>query len=471
MHIHARRQILTLLHQASEATTFTLACVLGLLVHQSGTAWGGLSMLTLADVVVLTIAFGVSVGPKLRAPAGPRVERDASVLQEYFQATFVACAAIVVGALLTESDALLSRGFLVAFATAYFTLRVGARLASRSVLVALRKRGHNLRHVVIVGSGIRADQVVETIEQHSDYGYAVLGYVDDEFQGSVFRGRHLGTLKHLKDVLDREPVDEVFLTLPMRSHYDGMARAAALCEERGIPVHVVADLFGLEAAQTTAHHFGHLPIFSLVSSGPMAGLPYLTKLAIDRAGAAALLVLFSPVLAATAIAILVSMGRPIFYKHPRVGFHRHVFQCFKFRTMERDADQKIDELEHRNEMSGPVFKIQDDPRVTPLGQVLRRYSIDELPQLINVLRGEMSLVGPRPLPLRDVSRFDRADLNRRFSVWPGITCTWQVSGRNDVDFDEWIRLDLEYVDNWSLRKDIGILLRTVTAVLSGRGAY
>jgi len=471
MHIHARRQILTLLYQAAEATTFALACGLGLTVHQLGNGPSALSLVGLSDVAVLAAAFGLAIGPKLRAPQGPRVERNASVPREYFQATVVACAAVVVGALMIESQALLSRGFLIAFGTSLFALRVMTRFVSRRLLVALRRRGRNLRHAVIVGSGPRARQIVRAIDEHSEYGYSILGYIDDEFGGSVIPSRHLGTLKHLQEVLDREQVDEVFLTLPMRSQYDVMLRAAVLCEERGIPVHVVANLFGLEVAHTSVHQFGELPIFSLVSSGPMTGLPYLCKLVIDRVGAALLLALFSPILLATGVAILATMGRPILYSHPRVGFHRRVFKCLKFRTMERDADQRVAEFEARNEMSGPVFKIKDDPRVTSLGRYLRRLSIDELPQLINVLKGEMSLVGPRPLPLRDVEQFDRAGLNRRFSVWPGITCTWQVSGRNELDFEDWIRLDLEYVDNWSLRRDFEILLRTVAAVLGGRGAY
>jgi exopolysaccharide biosynthesis polyprenyl glycosylphosphotransferase len=471
MHIHARRQILTLLHQTVEVMSFALACGLGLMVHQRGNALSAFSLVGPSDVAVLAVAFGLAIGPKLRAPQGPRIERGTSVLQEYTRGTVVACATVVVGALLIESQALLSRGFLIAFGTSLFMLRVTTRLVSRQLLAALRRCGYNLRHVMIVGSGARANQIIRTIDEHSEYGYSILGYIDDEFAGSLLPGRHLGTLKHLQEVLDKEQVDEVFLTLPMRSHYDSMLRAAALCEERGIPVHVVANLFGLEVASTSVHQFGELPIFSLISSGPMTGLPYLCKLVIDRVGAALLLALFSPILLATAVAILLTMGRPIFYSQPRVGFHRRVFKCLKFRTMERDADQRMAELESRNDMSGPVFKIHDDSRVTSLGRYLRRFSIDELPQLINVLKGEMSLVGPRPLPLRDVKQFDRVELNRRFSVWPGITCTWQVSGRNELDFEDWIRLDLEYVDSWSLLKDFKILLRTVTAVLGGRGAY
>jgi exopolysaccharide biosynthesis polyprenyl glycosylphosphotransferase len=271
-------------------------------------------------------------------------------------------------------------------------------------------------------------------------------------------------------VLDRENVDEVFLTLPMRSHYDAMLRAARLCEERGLPVHVVADLFGLEVAQTSAHQFGGLPIFSLLSSGPMTGLPYLCKIVVDRVGAALLLALLSPLLLASAVAILVTMGRPVFYSQPRVGFHRRVFECLKFRTMERDADQRLAALESQNEVSGPVFKIRDDPRVTRVGRFLRTYSFDEIPNLLNVLRGEMSLVGPRPLPLRDYELLE--DWHRkRYLVLPGMTGLWQISGRADLGFDELVRLDFYYLDHWSIWLDVQIMLKTIPSVLARRGAY
>ena len=203
----------------------------------------------------------------------------------------------------------------------------------------------------------------------------------------------------------------------------------------------------------------------------MDGIPYLMKRTLDRIGAAVLMLLLSPLFLAISLAIRVTMGSPVLFRQPRVGYQRRVFTCYKFRTMVNDADERMAELEDMNEADGPVFKIKNDPRVTPLGAWLRRTSMDELPQLINVLKGDMSLVGPRPLPLRDVNLFDRPALNRRFSVWPGITCTWQVSGRSDTSFEDWISLDLDYVDNWSLGKDLQILLRTVQAVVKGRGAY
>jgi lipopolysaccharide/colanic/teichoic acid biosynthesis glycosyltransferase len=170
------------------------------------------------------------------------------------------------------------------------------------------------------------------------------------------------------------------------------------------------------------------------------------------------------------VAIKTTSRGPVFYVHDRYGLYRRRFHMFKLRTMVEGADAMQESLESRNEATGPVFKIKDDPRVTPVGRFLRRTSIDEIPQLVNVLRGEMSLVGPRPLPLRDVDRFTEAALVRRFSVRPGLTCLWQISGRSELGFDRWIELDLQYIDQWSLGLDLRIMLKTLPAVIAGTGA-
>jgi len=177
-----------------------------------------------------------------------------------------------------------------------------------------------------------------------------------------------------------------------------------------------------------------------------------------------------PLLAISALAIKLTSPGPILFTQERYGLNKRRFKMYKLRTMVADAELQQQMLEEFNEASGPVFKIREDPRLTRVGKVLRRFSIDELPQLLNVLRGEMSLVGPRPLPLRDVSRFSEPALMRRFSVYPGISGLWQVGGRSDVGFDEWIRLDLKYIDEWSLTLDLRILLLTVPTVIQGRGA-
>jgi lipopolysaccharide/colanic/teichoic acid biosynthesis glycosyltransferase len=200
------------------------------------------------------------------------------------------------------------------------------------------------------------------------------------------------------------------------------------------------------------------------------GYRLVVKRAIDIAGAAVGLVIFAPLMVIVAIAIKLTSAGQIIYAQDRCGFSKRPLRMYKFRSMFADAAERQDALEERNEANGPVFKIRNDPRITPLGRLLRRTSIDELPQLWNVLRGDMSLVGPRPLPWRDVRRIIRPSDMRRFSMRPGLTCLWQVQGRNNIDFERWVELDLEYIDRWSLALDARILLKTIPAVLSGNGA-
>jgi exopolysaccharide biosynthesis polyprenyl glycosylphosphotransferase len=206
-------------------------------------------------------------------------------------------------------------------------------------------------------------------------------------------------------------------------------------------------------------------------SGPETSWQALAKHVVDFLGASLLLLAFSvPLLLVSALIKLTSPG-PVLFRQQRSGLNGRPFTMLKFRSMVTDAEQRKDELMAFNEMSGPVFKVTNDPRVTPVGRLLRRFSLDEWPQLVNVLRGEMSLVGPRPLPVAEVQRFDDFAHRRRLSVRPGLTCLWQISGRNEVrDFKEWVRLDLEYIDNWSFWLDLKILLRTIPVVLRGTGA-
>jgi exopolysaccharide biosynthesis polyprenyl glycosylphosphotransferase len=200
------------------------------------------------------------------------------------------------------------------------------------------------------------------------------------------------------------------------------------------------------------------------------GSRVIVKRVLDVTGAVVGLALVSPLLLVVAAAIKLTSDGPVIYAQERYGLNRRRFRMYKFRTMVADAEQLQASLESRNEASGPVFKIADDPRITPIGRFLRRSSLDEFPQLFNVLRGDMSLVGPRPLPLRDVERFTRSGDLRRFSVRPGLTCLWQISGRSGVGFDEWVALDLQYIDRWSLFLDVSILVRTIPAVIRGTGA-
>jgi exopolysaccharide biosynthesis polyprenyl glycosylphosphotransferase len=208
-----------------------------------------------------------------------------------------------------------------------------------------------------------------------------------------------------------------------------------------------------------------------IRSGPADGLQLVAKRWIDLCGSVILLFVLSPILLIVAALIKLDSPGPVFFRQERVGLYKRRFRLIKFRTMVDGADRQQQVLEHLNEAAGPVFKIREDPRITRLGKFLRRFSIDELPQLLNVLKGEMSLVGPRPLPVRDVERIAVQWHKRRLSMKPGLTCLWQVNGRSNVSFDHWVLMDLAYIDKWSLALDLKILLKTIPAVLKGAGAY
>jgi exopolysaccharide biosynthesis polyprenyl glycosylphosphotransferase len=247
---------------------------------------------------------------------------------------------------------------------------------------------------------------------------------------------------------------------------DSIARAA---EEQGITVRVYSDLFNLRLARAVSGEIGEAPILSLYTA-PQADWRMFIKNSIDFAGALVLLILLSPLLLIIALLIKLTSSGPVFFIQERVGLNKRRFKMFKFRTMCVDADRRQSQLEALNEADGPVFKIKNDPRVTQVGKWLRKTSLDELPQLINVLLGDLSLVGPRPLPERDFQKFNQLWFNRRFSVKPGITCVWQISGRSETSFDKWILQDLEYIDKWSLGLDFKILVKTIPAVIRGSGA-
>ncbi|MDB6029080.1 MAG: exopolysaccharide biosynthesis polyprenyl glycosylphosphotransferase [Verrucomicrobiales bacterium] len=247
-------------------------------------------------------------------------------------------------------------------------------------------------------------------------------------------------------------------------------KAIQACELEGVEAWLVADFFKTQFSRTSIDDFYGRPVL-VFQSGPEASWQGVVKQVIDVVGSALLLIVASFPLLVIAIWIRFSSKGPIIFKQQRSGLNGHPFTMYKFRTMVSDAEQRKQELAALNEMSGPVFKVTNDPRITPVGKWLRKTSCDELPQLWNVLRGEMSLVGPRPLPVEEVKRFDDFAHRRRLSVKPGITCLWQISGRNQIsNFKDWVRLDLEYIDNWSIWLDIRILWRTVPVVLFAKGA-
>jgi exopolysaccharide biosynthesis polyprenyl glycosylphosphotransferase len=327
------------------------------------------------------------------------------------------------------------------------------------------------RHVLIVGSGARALKLYKQLNGNAGADYHVIGFVDSNGSNGSFpeiQAKLLGNLAQLEEILVDNIVDEVLITLPVKSCYAQIESAIQICEQIGVESKYLSDIFESSLTKTG---YERMEGFAVTSRKPVShDSRYIVKRAIDIVGALLGLIALSPLFLLIAVAIKVTSGSPIFFSQERYGCNKRRFKMYKFRTMVPNAEALQPDLEHRNEVVGPVFKIKDDPRMTKLGRLLRRTSLDELPQLANVLKGEMSLVGPRPLPLRDVSRFEEGWLMRRFCVAPGLTGLWQVNGRSHTSFDQWVAHDLQYIDTWSLTLDMKILLRTIPAVLKGIGA-
>jgi exopolysaccharide biosynthesis polyprenyl glycosylphosphotransferase len=271
-------------------------------------------------------------------------------------------------------------------------------------------------------------------------------------------------------VLAEQAVDEVLVALPISKYGPLVESIVRHCEEQGILVRLRTEMSNLHIARSYVDELDGAAVMTF-QSGPQDSWQLFTKRVIDIVGSSLLLLLLAPLLGVIGLLITLDSPGPVFFAQERVGLNKRRFTMLKFRTMVDGSGEQQLMLEHFNEAVGPVFKIRDDPRITRLGKFLRRFSIDELPQLFNVIKGDMSLVGPRPLPLRDVARIDLHWHKRRFSIKPGITCLWQVNGRSNIDFDRWVQMDLDYIDRWSLALDLKILIKTIPAVFRGSGAY
>jgi exopolysaccharide biosynthesis polyprenyl glycosylphosphotransferase len=333
------------------------------------------------------------------------------------------------------------------------------------------RAARDIQLVLIVGSGPRAVALWRSLRSRGANDYELAGFIDTRELAGVspeISPLLIGTLDDLEGVLTREPIDQVLIALPVKSCYSEIQTAIEVCERVGVEASYYPDIFPVARARRELDQEDEMPVVRLHQVAGDHRL--IVKRIIDIVGAAAGLVALSPVLLLCAIAIRLTSPGPVVFSQVRYGFNRRRFRMYKFRTMVQNAERLQADLESRNEAQGPVFKIKADPRITKVGGFLRRTSLDELPQLFNVLTGDMSLVGPRPLAVRDVARFDAGWLMRRFSVKPGLTCLWQVNGRSDTDFERWVQLDLHYIDNWSLALDMRILIKTVPAVFSGTGA-
>lgn len=345
------------------------------------------------------------------------------------------------------------------------------RHGPRAAGVHIRRGSEVPRITLLVGSGRLALHAYQRLRHVTGAGVDVVGFVDDAPHNAVAETGlpWLGNTALLGELLLKNHVQWVFVALPVKSSYDAIQRTIHVCNEAGVPVTVLGDVFDLGRSTRRFDMHATMHDMTVDRQHPLVGR--VMKRVIDALVASTALVLLAPLMLTIALAIRHDDPGPALFAQERCGLLRRRFRMLKFRTMRVGAEQQQDALETLNESDGAAFKIRRDPRVTRLGNFLRSSSLDELPQLWNILCGEMSLVGPRPLPERDVYRFAERAHVRRFSVKPGLTGLWQVSGRSDLPFSEWMRLDLDYVDRASLRLDLSILFRTIPAVFAKRGAH
>lgn len=374
-------------------------------------------------------------------------------------------------------------------------IAVAGRPAAESRRSRPKAPDRETKQILLVGRNQRTRKHFEILEGQGSGAVTVVGVLDSYARGhsrddcSDLLQRHgvqdYGDVTRLAEVLRRTPVDEVLVTLPIKSCYDQIQATFRTCEEAGVTVSLCGDLFGTHMPGSSDSPSHRVSVHGTVSAptwGPARSVPRLTyrpvphsrlglgsKRVVDVVGATIALTILAVPMILIAIAVKLTSRGPILFRQERCGLNHRTFRMLKFRTMVKNAEAMKRELEHLNEQEGPVFKIARDPRITPIGRFLRKFSLDELPQFFNVLRGEMSLVGPRPPIPKEVEKYEWWQ-RRRLSMKPGLTCLWQVSGRNKISFRRWMELDLEYIDHWSLWLDLKLIVKTVPAVLFGRGA-
>jgi exopolysaccharide biosynthesis polyprenyl glycosylphosphotransferase len=397
---------------------------------------------------------------------GPREQRGgaARILSSVTLATVIVLAVVLIAGWRFDTYYIFYASWILV-SVAVIALRASYESVTALVLDAL----HFERRALLVGAPALVATIAESLE-HSDarqgVPYRVVGR--EQLVEGIGREDAGGQAGRLRAALDPAQVDEVILT-GWSGDDAPVLELLEICRRRGIPVRLAPTTAELLSHAVQAVPAPGLPLFEL-RPPVLGGAAFMAKRAFDVVMASLIGLVAAPVIAAAALAIKLEDRGPVIHRSRRVGVEESVFTCLKLRTMRESAEREQEELEELNEAAGPLFKIREDPRVTRVGRVLRRYSIDELPQLWNVLRGDMSLVGPRPLPIRDYERLD--DLHRkRYLILPGLTGLWQVSGRSDLSFDELVRLDFYYIETWSIWLDLTIIARTVPVVLRRKGAY
>ncbi len=406
-----------------------------------------------------------------------RNQKLPEILMKVVKSSLTGTAGVVFISYILHMDGI-SRLLLGMFTLTSIVLLVVFKTILYKILTYHRKRNYNTRNILIVGCRQRAIDFIKAVEQTPESGYRIIGCLEtsdtrnavgDQVYGNV---HIIGTLESYNTILKELTIDEIVFGIPLKTIYEAhnyIYRA----ESMGINVKIVPDFqidkirYLPSTAKTSLIDFMGMPILSL-SSLPTKDNELLIKNFLDYLIAAIGVIVLSPVFVLIALLIKSTSKGPIVFSQKRVGLNGRTFNIYKFRTMIENAEEIRDHLVEENEADGPVFKIQNDPRITSLGAFLRRTSLDELPQLINVLKGEMSLVGPRPPVPNEVDQYTVWQ-RRRLSMKPGLTCIWQVSGRNDINFERWMNMDLEYIDNWSLALDIKLLAMTLREVTRGGG--
>jgi exopolysaccharide biosynthesis polyprenyl glycosylphosphotransferase len=393
-------------------------------------------------------------------------------LMELGTATFTATAFLIFSARIFHIG-IVTPPFAMVFWCSTSCGMIFGRLIAHSMLLTLRRNGKNRRYLLIVGTNERAIEFARQITERPELGYQIVGFVDDDwarirnFEATGYK--RSCTFAGLAEFLRHNVVDEAAMYLPLRSYYEHSAKLVSQCEQHGIVIRFDQHAFKSRASSARVHDIDENSQVIDVP-GPREAWPAAAKRLMDFVLSALMLIPLAPLLLVVAALVKFTSPGPVLFRQTRVGLNKRKFTIYKFRTMIANAEQVQEQLLSMNEMNGPAFKITKDPRITTLGRILRKTSIDELPQLWNVLKGDMSLVGPRAMSMRDYRLFDQDWQRRRFSVKPGITCLWQVNGRSSIPFEQWMELDIQYIDKWSLWLDLKILARTVPAVLRGTGA-
>jgi exopolysaccharide biosynthesis polyprenyl glycosylphosphotransferase len=365
----------------------------------------------------------------------------------------------------------ISRLFIAIFLLSNFVLQIIYRLAARRMRRIVLQGFGGRYYYLIVGTGPKAVELARLIEQHEEHG-DVVGFVQEPGgpalpQGGLRREYQIWPLEQLSRLVEGHIVDEIIFAVS-KSQLERMEEFFLACEEQGVKTRVLVDFFPHLRSEMALDRLESMPLLTF-SNAPENEYLLFLKRALDLALASAMLIAAAPLLLLIAVLVRLTSPGPAIYRQLRCGLNGRRFQLYKFRSMYQDAELKRASVEHLNEMDGPVFKSSRDPRVTPVGRFLRKTSLDEMPQLLNILKGDMSFVGPRPPLPEEVARYEKWQ-RRRLRMKPGLTCLWALAGRNQLNFTQWMQLDMEYIDNWSLALDFKILLRTIPRVLSGRGA-